>query len=232
MRLFARLTNLVRGLASRWIGARERRNPGRRLRGRHPRARRAVREAARGGRRRALPARASSSASSRERSGELGARPPAARPRRRARRRSRRRSRCIARREHPRRRTSSGSPPTWASSPPRPRPPSGIWSRSRTRSSRLREERVRMLARLANAKARLRLHETLSGLSPEADIRALETVREHVEPAGRRGRAGPRGRRSRARAPARASSATPRPDVPRARSSKSSSGTGTRPSFR
>jgi phage shock protein A len=45
---------------------------------------------------------------------------------------------------------------------------------------RLREERVRMLARLANAKARLRLHETLSGLSPEADIQALELVREHV----------------------------------------------------
>src|SRR5262245_64291000 len=45
---------------------------------------------------------------------------------------------------------------------------------------RLREERVRMLARLANAKARLRLHETLRGLSPEADIQALETVREHV----------------------------------------------------
>ena len=45
---------------------------------------------------------------------------------------------------------------------------------------RLREERVRMLARLANAKARLRLHQTLSGLSPEADIQALETVREHV----------------------------------------------------
>src|SRR4029077_262905 len=45
---------------------------------------------------------------------------------------------------------------------------------------RLREERVRMLARLANAKARLRLHETLSGLSPEVDIQALESVREHV----------------------------------------------------
>lgn len=45
---------------------------------------------------------------------------------------------------------------------------------------RLREERVRMLARLANAKARLRLHETLSGLSPEADIQALESVRDHV----------------------------------------------------
>ena len=37
-----------------------------------------------------------------------------------------------------------------------------------------------MLARLANAKARLRLHETLSGLSPDADIRALDAVRDHV----------------------------------------------------
>lgn len=45
---------------------------------------------------------------------------------------------------------------------------------------RLRDERVRMLARLANAKARLRLHETLSGVSPEVDIQALETVRDHV----------------------------------------------------
>jgi phage shock protein A len=46
--------------------------------------------------------------------------------------------------------------------------------------ARLREERVRMLARLASAKARLRLQETLSGLSPDADIRALEEVRDHV----------------------------------------------------
>ena len=45
---------------------------------------------------------------------------------------------------------------------------------------RLREERTRVLARLANAKARLRLHETFSGLSPEADIQALEEVRDHV----------------------------------------------------
>jgi phage shock protein A len=45
---------------------------------------------------------------------------------------------------------------------------------------RLRDERARTLARLANAKARLRLHETLSGLSPEADIQALEEVRDHV----------------------------------------------------
>ena len=38
-----------------------------------------------------------------------------------------------------------------------------------------------MLAQLANAKARLRLQETLKGISPDADIRALEEVREHVE---------------------------------------------------
>ena len=37
-----------------------------------------------------------------------------------------------------------------------------------------------MLARLANAKARLRFQETLAGLAPDADIRALEGVREHI----------------------------------------------------
>jgi len=46
--------------------------------------------------------------------------------------------------------------------------------------ARLREEKVRMLARLANAKARLRLHETLSGVSGDADIQALDSVRDHV----------------------------------------------------
>jgi phage shock protein A len=46
--------------------------------------------------------------------------------------------------------------------------------------ARLREERVRMLARLASAKARLRFQETLNGLSPDADIRALEEVRDHI----------------------------------------------------
>jgi phage shock protein A len=49
-----------------------------------------------------------------------------------------------------------------------------------TEIDRLREEKVRMLARLANAKARLRFQETLAGLSPDADIRALEAVREHI----------------------------------------------------
>jgi len=46
--------------------------------------------------------------------------------------------------------------------------------------TRLREEKERVLARLANAKARLQLHETLSGFSTDADVRALESVREHV----------------------------------------------------
>jgi phage shock protein A len=46
---------------------------------------------------------------------------------------------------------------------------------------RLREERTRMLARLANARARLRLQETLAGIAPDADIRALEEVREHID---------------------------------------------------
>ena len=50
----------------------------------------------------------------------------------------------------------------------------------RQQIDQLRDERTRALARLANAKARLRLHETLSGLSPEADIQALEEVRDHV----------------------------------------------------
>src|SRR5882724_4103227 len=49
-----------------------------------------------------------------------------------------------------------------------------------TEIARLREEKVRMLARLSNAKARLRFQETLSGLAPDADIRALESVREHI----------------------------------------------------
>jgi phage shock protein A len=45
---------------------------------------------------------------------------------------------------------------------------------------RLKEERVRMLARLANARARLRFHATLNGLAPDADIRALDEVRDHI----------------------------------------------------
>ena len=91
---------------------------------------------------------------------------------------------------------------------------------------RLREERVRMLARLANAKARLRLHETLSGLSPEADIQALETVREHVNRLVAEVALVRDGRRSRARAPAGRHPRRRRPRRRRARSSKSSSARG------
>jgi len=47
--------------------------------------------------------------------------------------------------------------------------------------ARLRDEKIRMLARLANAKARTRLQNTLNGFSPEADLRALDAVREHIE---------------------------------------------------
>jgi phage shock protein A len=46
--------------------------------------------------------------------------------------------------------------------------------------ARLKDEKVRMLARLANAKLRLGLRETLNGFSTEADIQALEAVREHI----------------------------------------------------
>lgn len=44
----------------------------------------------------------------------------------------------------------------------------------------LRDEKTRMMARLANAKLRLQLRETLNGLSPEADIQALDALREHI----------------------------------------------------
>jgi phage shock protein A len=46
---------------------------------------------------------------------------------------------------------------------------------------RLRDEKVRTLARLANARARLRFQETIKGLVPDADIQALEEVRAYVE---------------------------------------------------
>ena len=46
--------------------------------------------------------------------------------------------------------------------------------------ARLREEKVHAMARLANAGARLRLQETMKGLTPDADIQALEEVRAHI----------------------------------------------------
>jgi len=44
----------------------------------------------------------------------------------------------------------------------------------------LTRERGRMLATLANARARRRLNEALEGFSVEADVRALEQVRDHI----------------------------------------------------
>ena len=44
----------------------------------------------------------------------------------------------------------------------------------------LEREKARILASLANAEARRRMRETLEGLSVDADMRALEGVREHV----------------------------------------------------
>jgi phage shock protein A len=44
----------------------------------------------------------------------------------------------------------------------------------------LEREKVRMLATLANARARRRIQEALEGLSLEGEMRALEAVREHI----------------------------------------------------
>ena len=46
--------------------------------------------------------------------------------------------------------------------------------------ARLREEKVRMIAKWANARARQRFQRALDGLSPDADIRALDEVRDHI----------------------------------------------------
>ena len=45
----------------------------------------------------------------------------------------------------------------------------------------LKREKDQMLARKATAEARIQIQETLDGLSTEADIRALENVRENIE---------------------------------------------------
>ncbi len=46
--------------------------------------------------------------------------------------------------------------------------------------AKLQKEKERMLARKENAEARIKIQETLSGLSTDADIRALDNVREHI----------------------------------------------------
>ena len=45
----------------------------------------------------------------------------------------------------------------------------------------LKAEKVRMLARLKNAQARVRIQHTLEQLSSEDDVRALEDVRESIQ---------------------------------------------------
>ena len=46
---------------------------------------------------------------------------------------------------------------------------------------KLKREKTEMLAKRANAKARIQINETLNGLSTDADIKALENVRENIE---------------------------------------------------
>jgi len=45
---------------------------------------------------------------------------------------------------------------------------------------KLKREKDEMLAKQANAEARIQIQETLNGLSTDADIKALDNVREHV----------------------------------------------------
>jgi phage shock protein A len=52
----------------------------------------------------------------------------------------------------------------------------------------LEREKVRILATLANARARRRIQEALEGLSVDADLRALESVREYVARVATEGR--------------------------------------------
>jgi len=54
----------------------------------------------------------------------------------------------------------------------------------------LEREKVRILATLANAHARRRIQEALEGLSVDADLRALESVREYVARVSTEGRLG------------------------------------------
>jgi phage shock protein A len=46
---------------------------------------------------------------------------------------------------------------------------------------KLKAEKDRMLAKLESAQARLKIQDQLEGLSVDADVKALETVREHIK---------------------------------------------------
>ena len=49
-----------------------------------------------------------------------------------------------------------------------------------TEIEKLKREKEQMLAKRANAKARIDIQESLDGLSMEADVKALDNVREHI----------------------------------------------------
>jgi phage shock protein A len=49
-----------------------------------------------------------------------------------------------------------------------------------TEIEKLKREKEQMLAKRANAKARINIQESLDGLSMEADVKALDNVREHI----------------------------------------------------
>jgi phage shock protein A len=66
----------------------------------------------------------------------------------------------------------------------------GNLARFREEIRGLEREKVRTLATLANAHARRRVQETLEGLSVDADLRALEGVREYAARAAHEGRLG------------------------------------------
>lgn len=46
---------------------------------------------------------------------------------------------------------------------------------------KLKREKEQMIAAKANAEARIQIQETLDGLSTEADVKALDNVREHIQ---------------------------------------------------
>jgi phage shock protein A len=46
---------------------------------------------------------------------------------------------------------------------------------------KLKREKEQMLAKKSNAEARIAIQETLNGLSTDADIKALDNVREHID---------------------------------------------------
>ena len=194
----------------RWIGGRERRNPERRLRGGDPGARR--RSTARSAR---PPPACSTCASKLERelrsvASELARVAAPARRRGRARRRRRRRSRSSAgatrstrdverltaelARAHRRGRTRR----------------SGTWSPSRTRSTGCATRRCACSPGSPTPRRACASRRRSRGLSPDADIQALEEVREHINRLVDRGEAQSARRPIPSSSGGSATSATPR----------------------